>query len=104
MTLGEYIKLLEKHDPKKTVKKGLSNIDSWRGSYDECSLEIVEDITVGEMLKNAKDFLEKGCMSGYKGGVYPVNENTDINIDSWGHWSDGRAMWGLLLELMLGDD
>ena len=103
MTLGEYIEMLEKYDPHTMLKKGLSKPDSWRGSYNECSFAVVENITVGEMIKSAKDFLKKGRMTGYKGGVFEVTEYTDINIDSYSEWSDGKAMWRFLIELMMSE-
>ena len=101
MNLGQYISLLEKYDPNKKIKKGLGNPHSWRGSYYELAFEPVEDTTIGNMLDDAKSAVGK-YMTGYKGGSFFMTEDTPINIDFYGNWSDGSQALNMLFELMLG--
>ena len=103
MNLGEYIAILDKCKNKnRVIKKGLGNPDSWRGSYDELAFDIVENITIQEMIDCAKDCIGKK-FRGYKGGDYIFDESTRINIDSYGEWTNGRKMWELLLDVLLAD-
>ena len=103
MNLGEYIEILEKCENKNRVlKKGLGNPNSWRGNYDELAFDIVENITIQEMINCAKDCICKK-FRGYKGGDYIFNESTTINIESYGDWTDGRLLWTFLLDLLLAD-
>jgi hypothetical protein len=103
MTLGEFIEILEKYDPKIKLPTGLGNPHSWRGSYDEIAFEIVENTTVGEMLKAAQS-IDGEVKTGYKGGEFRMNRDTPINIDNYGSYTGGRQIWGLLLNLMLGQN
>lgn len=104
MTLGTYIEILERvKDKSKTLSRGLGKPDSWRGSYGELAFDIVENITIQEMLDCAKKCIGRK-FTGYKGGDFIFNEDTTINIDSWGKWSDGVKMWEFLLELLLGSE
>ena len=103
MTLGEYIKILENvEDKNKMLKKGLGDPDSWRGSYEELAFDIVENITIQEMIDCAKNCIGKQ-FTGYKGGKYIFDEDTTINIDSYGDYTCGTKLWSFLLELLLAD-
>jgi len=99
MTLGKYINILETIPKEKIIPIGLGNPHSWRGSYDELSFELVPNITVGEMLKQAKG-AKNTTMIGWKGGEFLMTENTSINIDEEGNWSDGETIFTLLFNLM----
>jgi len=99
MTLGEYIEILEKLNKRTKVRYGLGNPHSWRGSYDEITFEVVENTTIGKMLKEAKSAVGT-TYTGWKGGDFTMKKNTQINIDRKGSWSDGRAMWMLLISLI----
>jgi len=103
MILGEYIELLKSKPKDMKVKKGLGNAHSWRGSYSEVAFEIVENTTVGEMLEQAEHALERP-FTGWKGGDFSFDKNTDINIDYEGDYSAGRAGFKLLFDLMLKGD
>jgi len=100
MTLGEYIERLEKADPEKKVKLGLGNPDSWRGVYSELAFAPVENTTVGEMLSEARKAVG-ATYEGYKGGEYTMTKDTDIHVDCYGQWSDGKVLWNMLLDLIL---
>ena len=103
MNLGEYIKILEKCENKnRVIKKGLGDPDSWRGSYNELAFDIVENITIQQMIDCAKNCIGMQ-FTGYKGGEFVFDENTSINIDSYGDYTDGRKMWSFFLELLLAD-
>lgn len=101
MTLGDLIKRLEAIPPETVMRPGIGNPHSWRGRYEELSFEPVEETTVGKLLEEAK-----GCIGrtfcGYKGGEYTMSERSTVNIDEYGHWSDGNAIWDLALSAMLG--
>ena len=103
MTLGELIEILEKYDPKIKLPTGLGNPHSWRGAYDEIAFEIVVNTTVGEMLEAARS-IDRKTLTGYKGGEYRMTRDTSINIDNYGSYTDGRQIWGLLLNLMIGQN
>ena len=100
MRLIEYINILKGHDPKLKLRKGLGAPDSWRGVYAELAFPVVEDITIGEMIAHAESAIGT-TYRGYKGGNFEMDEDTPIHIDDWGEWTDGGAMWELLLELMV---
>jgi hypothetical protein len=64
-----------------------TDIDSWRGSYDELALNYVgegEELTATkffELLKNA--FGKK--FTGYKGGEFFMNKNTPVWVANYGN-------------------
>src|SRR5665213_1560448 len=100
MTLNDYITRLEQADPATKVPVGLGDPHSWRGDYAELAFEPVRDTTVGEMLAAARSALG-ATYQGYKGGEYLMTGDTTIHVDMHGRWSDGRAIWAMLLDLML---
>ena len=100
MTLNDYITRLEQADPTLTVPIGLGDPHSWRGDYAEMAFEPVRDTTVGEMLAAARSALG-ATYQGYKGGEYLMTGDTTIHVDSYGCWTDGSAIWTMLLDLML---
>lgn len=100
MTLGKYIEILEKADPETKVAVGLGNPHSWRGSYEQLAFEPVANTTVGQMLEEAKGAL-LNTYHGYKGGDFTMDEDTTINVDYYGHWSDGSELWCMFLDLLI---
>jgi len=100
MTLQQYINILEKQpDQSKVVKIGLGNPHSWRGAYDELAFEPVENITIGEMLSEAREAVGS-IYTGYKGGEYKMNEHTTINVEHEGSYTDNEMLFQLLFDLM----
>lgn len=101
MTLKEYIEILESvKNKEKVLAKGLGSPHSWRGSYDELSFDIVENISIQDMFDQAKECIGRK-FTGYKGGDYIFDDSTPINIDYYGDWSDGNTMWTFFLSLLL---
>lgn len=91
MKLGEYISILEKiKNSRHIVPVGLGKCGSWRGSYDELHFSPVKDISIHDMLANAKGALKK-TFHGYEGGEYQMSLNTEIHIETdYGSWTDGE--------------
>ena len=100
MTLSELIDRLSAHPDQDAVFKiGFKNPNSWRGSYDELAFEPAKDVPLKLMLKQAEDALG-ATFTGYKGGEFTMNKHTSVNIDTYGNWTDHKAMWDMMLELM----
>lgn len=98
MTLDELIATLEVENPNKILPDGFTNPHSYRGYYDELAFEPTADITVGEMLADARD--AKGeTFQGWKGGEYKMTDWTDCWLAVEG--SLGETIGPLLLRLML---
>lgn len=103
MRLGEYIDLLKGYDSDTAVPVGLGKPHSWRGVYSELAFEPVGNITIGEMLKAAESALG-ATYEGHKGGDFTMDEYTKINVENRGTWSDGGAIFKLLLDYMVAQD
>ena len=104
MTLGQLIKKLEEvKDKGKVIEFGFGNPHSWRGSYDQLAFEPKNNVTIQEMLDDAKKALNS-TYYGHKGGQYTMVNNTSINIDYEGDWSDGECLWNLLLTLIFNQE
>ena len=104
MKLGEYIDCLEKiKNSRHVVPIGLGKCGSWRGSYDELHFSPVENISIHDMLANAKGALKK-TFHGYKGGEYQMTRNTEIHIETdYGAWTDGGYV-ALFIKTKLNPD
>jgi len=91
MNLGEYISILEKiKNSRMVVPTGLGKCDSWRGSYDELCFSPIKNISIHDMLANAKNALKK-TFYGYKGGEYTMSPFTEIHIEPDScSWTDGE--------------
>ena len=100
MILKELIETLEKHPADKIVRRGFNRPHSYRGYYDQLAFEPSENVTVGEMLKCAKDSLGK-TFTGYKGGEYEMGEYTDVWLSEYG--TTGEGIGKTLLAYMLGE-
>jgi len=100
MVLGELISELKKHNAKKVVPFGFGKPNSYRGFYEDVAFEPAENVTVGSMLKYAKEAKGK-TYHGYKGGEYKTNEYTDCWIAEYGTTSNSQKIGPLLLKLML---
>ncbi|MCP5078971.1 MAG: hypothetical protein GY951_13060 [Psychromonas sp.] len=93
--LKDVIEFLEKQDPKKVVRYGFGEPDSYRGYYSDVAFKPAENVSFGEMLVHAKSALG-ATFTGYKGGEYTMHTHTDCWIAERGHTSDdmigGRLM------------
>ena len=99
MLLKELIKYLENEDPKLVVPMGFNEPHSYRGFYGDLAFEPAGNVTVGEMLKLAKEALGR-TYSGWKGGQFKMNGFTDVHLAEWGHTGEGIGI--ILLNYMLG--
>lgn len=103
LTLGELILKIEqiikkhkespeKHKEEATVRFDFeylfpTEIDSWRGSYDELALNFIsdgEELTVSAFLRILKEAIGKS-FTGYKGGEYIMNEYTPVWAANYGN-------------------
>ena len=100
LNLGSLISILEQENPDKVVRNGFRNPHSYRGYYECLAFEPAKDITVREMLVDAKYALNR-AFTGYKGGCYRMNEYTDVYIALYGNTGD--EMGRMLLNYMLND-
>lgn len=71
-----------------------SQLDSWRGSYDELTLihgDSDAPETVDSLLADAKAALG-ATFTGYKGGEFGMNESTPIWADDYGRYCCNGVM------------
>ena len=79
MKLGKLIEVLQTLSPERVLEQGLRNPHSYRGYYDQLAFEPTQNITVAQMLEEAKSADGEAYM-GYKGGAFEMNEDTDVYI------------------------
>lgn len=99
MTLAEIITALEAEDPRKVLPQGFNSPHSYRGYYDELAFEPARNVTVADMLKDARSALGN-TYQGYKGGDYVMSDDTDCWLAHYGT-AAGESIGPLLLRLML---
>jgi hypothetical protein len=99
MTLDELITALKAEDPSKRLPLGFSNPHSWRGDYCQLAFEPTADVTVGEMLADARAALGS-TYEGWKGGQYTMSSYTDCWLDEQGSGM-GEMLGPILLTLLL---
>lgn len=88
MNLGQLIdglKGVQEQDRK--VPKGFVKAHSWRGVYAELAFEPASGVTIAEMLKEAESAVGK-TFTGYKGGDFRMDRETDIHISFSGESYD----------------
>lgn len=98
MTLGELIATLEAADPDMTVPQGIGKPHSYRGYYDELAFEPVRNVTVRQMLADARSAVG-ATYDGWKGGEYTMTEDTGCWLAVEG--STGESIGPVLLLYML---
>lgn len=98
MTLKDLITALESAPQDKVVRHGFGHPHSYRGYYDELAFEPVENVTVAQMLADAKSALG-ATYCGYKGGSYTMSEWTPVWLAECG--SCGEGIGPTLLRYML---
>jgi hypothetical protein len=101
MTLGELITALEAHDPATVVPTGFSNPHSYRGYYEDLAFEPASNVTVGDMLADARSALD-ATFEGWKGGQFTMRDYTDCWLSPKGTAS-GESIGPTLLRLMLAE-
>ena len=99
MMLEDLIAVLEAEDPKKVVPHGFEHPHSYRGYYSELAFEPATDVTVADMLEDAKSALGT-TYTGWKGGDYTMTGSTDCYLSEEGRAS-GETISPLLLWFML---
>ena len=99
MILENLIHALEQEYESKIVPMGFNNPHSYRGYYEDLAFEPAENVTVGEMLKCAKEALGQ-TFSGYKGGDYTMKKYTTVWLANYG--DTGEGIGAILLNYMLG--
>jgi hypothetical protein len=100
MNLGELIKALEAADPNTVAPIGLGRAHSYRGYYEDLAFEPKVNVSVTEMLDEARGAMGR-TFSGYKGGEYVMKEWTDVWLAPYG--GEGEGIGPVLLGFMLGD-
>lgn len=99
MILAELITALEAADPDHVVRHGFTNPHSYRGYYDELAFEPASNVTVADMLDDARNALG-ATYEGWKGGDFTMRGHTDCWLSEEGSAS-GDTISALLLQLML---
>jgi hypothetical protein len=99
MTLDELIAALTAADPDLVCPDGFDNPHSYRGYYTDLAFEPASDVTVGDMLANARSALG-ATYQGWKGGDFEMDGRTDCWLSMEGSAS-GESLGGTLVELML---
>jgi hypothetical protein len=90
MKLKTYITLLESLPIDKIIRNGLKNPHSWRENYPELAFEPAHNVSIKDMLNEAKDCVDK-TFTGWKGGDFKMSGDTRIHVATIG---DCTA-WGI---------
>ena len=100
MDLGELIKALEAEpDQGKVLPLGLGHPDSYRGFYEQLEFNPVADVTVGQVLADARSAVA-ATFQGWKGGEYVMGESTPCWLAYRGTGC-GEEIGPVLLTLLL---
>ncbi|KOU20935.1 hypothetical protein ADK52_25435 [Streptomyces sp. WM6372] len=99
MTLDEIITALEAEDPRKVCPDGFTNPHSYRGYYHELAFESARNVTIGDMLADART-ARGAWFTGWKGGDFQMDGFTDCWLAEEGS-AGGETIGPLLLRLML---
>lgn len=99
LTLDILIDRLSQEDPNKTLKIGFTNPHSYRGYYEDLAFCVAENVTVGQMLADARSAVGT-IYQGWKGGDYRMEEYSQVWLVSE-RGDNGESLGALLLEYML---
>lgn len=99
MTLDELIAALDAADPNLLLPLGFSNPHSYRGDYMDLAFEPTANVTVGQMLADARS-ARGTTYQGWKGGDYTMDGFTQCWLDEEGR-GDGETIGPILLTLLL---
>ena len=83
VTLGELIARLRHEPPAKVIAHGFGGPTSYRGFYEDVAFIPAENVSIVIRLKMAESAIGK-TFTGYKGGDFVMDENTDVWIAEWG--------------------
>ena len=100
--LGQVIEMLEKQPPEKKIKLGWGkgSSHSYRGYYYQLAFEPKENVTIKEMLDEAKSAVGSTYM-GWKGGNFKMSNDSPVNLAVVGDLGD--PLTKSHFELMLGE-
>jgi hypothetical protein len=82
-SLGQLIEWLMQQPPERVVKFGFGKGHTDRGDYSNACFDPVENTTIREMLKHAKDLLGT-VQCGWKGGEYTMHDSVSTHIGESG--------------------
>jgi hypothetical protein len=99
MTLDELISALAAEDPCRILPLGFSHPHSYRGIYSDVAFEPTRDVTVGQMLADARSAVGT-TYQGWKGGDSTMDGYTDVWLSEEGSASD-EQLGPILLTLLL---
>lgn len=99
MTLSELIGALEAEDPDLLLPLGFSNPHSYRGIYEDLAFEPVADVTIGQMLADARSALD-ATYEAWKGGEYTMREYADCWLAEEGR-GGGETIGPFILALLI---
>lgn len=100
MTLIELIEFLEKQDPSIIVPLGFTDPHSYRGYYDQLAFEPKANVTVNQMLTEAKSAIGQTFI-GYKGGGFLMMKSTNVWLAEYS--CTGESIGLTLLKYMVGE-
>ena len=101
MNLGELISRLKQEPLDKIVKEGFTNPHSYRGNYYYIAFEPCENVSVADMLEDAKSALGT-TYQGWKGGDFTMNKYSYVYLAEEGNIGDELSE--RLLNYMLKDE
>ncbi|MFJ6237956.1 hypothetical protein ACIQH0_28200 [Streptomyces griseus] len=101
MSLDELIKMLETVNPSTVLRRGFCNPHSYRGYYRDVAFQPAFEVTVGEMLADARS-ARGATYEGWKGGDFTMSGYTDCWLSMEGECS-GETLGRTLVTYMLGD-
>lgn len=100
MTLDELIVALDAADPDLLLPLGFSNPHSYRSDYMDLAFEPTANVTVGQMLADARS-ARGATYEGYKGGDYTMDGWTECWLATEGSSADSEEIGPILLALLL---
>ena len=100
MTLDELIAALGAEDPDRVLPLGFTNPHSFRGDYADLAFEPTANVTVGNMLADARS-AHGATYEGWKGGDFTMIGWTDCWLSEEGTSNGAEPIGPILLTLLL---
>lgn len=89
MKLGEFKTYIESLPDNAQFDYSISEPFSWRGAYNEVAFSIKKERSSKEEVLRRINLAYTETFTGYKGGKYRYNDQTDINFESdYGAYTD----------------